>query len=89
MSTAIHITSVKRGKNHNWLVFNAYIGYLSPHTLYPFEFCGTEICSLSLSNTAINDLCEQWRSDFGYLPYNIRQCKKIIENKVKEYIIKL
>lgn len=88
MYTAITITSVRRGKTKNWLKFSAYIAYLSNDRVYSFEFCGTEIVhGLSLDEEAINNLREQLCSDFGYPPYDIKKCKKLIDKIGKEYII--
>lgn len=88
MNIKITITSVKSGKNKNWLTFSAFIDSLSKNTLYSFDFCGTEIIhSLSLRQKAIDELCSKLCSDFGYAPYDVNKCKKIC-GKGKEYFIK-
>ena len=85
---AFQIESVERGDTVNWLVFNTYIDALSKTKLFTFKYCGTEIVhSLSLKDSVIKNLLEALNNDFGFAPYDIDKCKKVI-GIGKQYIVK-
>lgn len=83
------ILSVEEGKNKSWLRFTALIDNLDKNTKYNFEFCGTEIDhSIPVTDAVIDRLKEQLQNDFGFVPYDIEECKRILGNG-KKYLIPL
>lgn len=88
MNTVIWIKSVSAGKNAYWLSFKAYAGAFSNTTLYPIDFCSTELhTSIPLSDAETEELMELLVADFDYPPYDIEKAKQLIGTDGKGYTI--
>lgn len=90
MSTKVSfiITSVEKGKNKNWLVFNSYIEPLDKNKVYTLNFCGTEVePDYGLKSSIIEGLTNALVNDFGMSPYDIEESKKVLGTG-KTYLIK-
>ena len=84
---AILVKNAKPGKNKNWIVLEAYVGFFDVNKLYRIEFCGTEaISSIPLLDNQNDQLIELLANDYGYGPYNLSKVKETI-GEGKQYII--
>lgn len=89
MKIVIWIKSVSKGRNSYWLFFKAYAGVFSNTTVYPIDFCATELhTSIPLSDSETEELKELLVADFGYPPYDIDKAKLLIGRAGKGYTIK-
>lgn len=73
----VQLRSVTKGRNKNWLTFEAM--YHIGEGLYTVDFCGTEIHhSMSLSDSQNEALLSYMSADFDYAPYDIDKAKRIL-----------
>lgn len=83
----VSLISVSKGKNSNWLIFQAYVGELDRNRKFNLEFCGTELHdTLGMTEKMHEKLREKIREDFGSAPYNIEEAKKEL-GEIKAYRI--
>lgn len=79
----ITLTSVKKGRTANWIVFKAICGWLNNNYTYTLEFCGNDLNhSLALNDDVIKKLIQKIASDFGHAPYDIDECKRILNSGI-------
>lgn len=69
MKTLVWLVSVKRGKNVNWLQFEAFTSR-DNNRLYRFEYCGTDVDrAMPLTDEQYEVFISQLNDDYGYAPY--------------------
>lgn len=80
--TNIYISNVRRGKNKNWLIFDASITYLNPMNTYVLYYCGTEL--IDKYHSVPPDILEKLRIEIQkeFMPcQGLKFAKKAVENK--------
>ena len=83
----IWIKDIKKGRNENWLHFNAYVDCFDKNRLYGIDFCGTMIeSSIPLTDYQRRLFADLLSNDFGFAPYDVEKATKVIGDG-KGYVI--
>lgn len=79
IQVVVTIESLAKGRTKNWLTISALIPYLDNNRVYRIDFCGTEIHhDLALPERILSSLKDKLCEDFGYPPYDMKKCKKVL-----------